>query len=575
MKDLSYFEMRAHLYPREKELTADVKFQELADLWFCSEKNVKRKIKQYVQDGKLEYLPGNGRGKRSIITFLKSFQAEVESEVTRLLKGNDLESLIKMMQLPIPKVWISNVSKEIQSLFGYYSDSESTDVLKTFLKRKFTTLDPAHASANVEMFLIHQIADSLLVYDQESDSVKPHLAHHWETPDDGKTWVFHLRKGVRFHNGHLLTSEDVKFTYERIRTLSSQHDWLVQDIEEIECLSHYRIRILLKRPNLFFLRNLCSQSLAILPKDVPFEESKWIGTGAFELIRKSDDIVVLKANDNYFLSRPFIDEIQIYYFPFATNPPLRYDLLNKEVKSPTTVKSFTEVGFRGLMFNFRKTTIVHSPYFRAAMFNLLDMRKLWCDLGRPKGLEASSYYYWNSKSPAKNPETIPALLQRAGYNGEVLTLYALEQPSFLEDAEWIQKEAEKVNLKLEIKPFSLNELYGIELEQADMLLMGEVASTDHHLSFIGAFLNKTLVFNRYLLPSHLQKLQDFFDQMQQEERKDRRDHWINLAEDYIKDENLFIYLYHPVKQRTFHSMINNIQVDSFGLIDYKQLWIKA
>ncbi|WP_066306787.1 ABC transporter substrate-binding protein [Bacillus sp. FJAT-29814] len=575
MKDLSYFQMRAHLYPREKQFTADVKFTELTDLWFCSEKNVKRKIKQYVQDGKLVYLPGNGRGRASIITFLKPFQAEVETEVTRLIKGNDLESLIKMMQLPIPKTWVSNVSKEIQNLFGYYSDSESSDVLKTYIKRRFTTLDPAHASANVEMFLIHQIADSLLVFDQESDLVKPQLAHHWETPDGGKTWIFHLRKGVRFHNGDLLTSEDVKYTFKRIRSSSSQHDWLVRDIEEIDCLSPYKIRISLKKPNRFFLRYVCSQNMAILPRNVPFAEEKWIGTGAYELVKKSADLVVLKANDNYFLSRPFIDEIQIYYFPFSANQPLRYDLLNKEEDAPTTVKSITEVGFRCLVFNFRKDSIVHNPFFREAMFNLLDMKKLWSELGRKNLLEASSYFYWNSKSPVKNFADVPTLLEKANYHGDVLTLYVLGQPSFVEDAEWIQKEAKKVNLHFQIRTFNLGELYESELNQADLLLMGEVASTDHHLSFIGAFLNKTLVFNRFLSPTHLNKLQGFFDQMQQEESKDRREKWINLAENYIKTENLFIYLYHPVKQRTFHSMIHNIQVDSFGLIDYKKLWING
>ena len=54
--------------------------------------------------------------------------------------------------------------------------------------------------------------DSLLEWDKDLN-IKPALAETWETPDD-KTWIFRLRKGVKFHDGKELDSEDVKYSFE-------------------------------------------------------------------------------------------------------------------------------------------------------------------------------------------------------------------------------------------------------------------------------------------------------------------------------------------------------------------------
>ena len=59
--------------------------------------------------------------------------------------------------------------------------------------------------------------DSLVEWDKDL-LVQPALAESWETPDD-KTWIFHLRQGVTFHNGDPVTAEDVKYSsiYKRRR----------------------------------------------------------------------------------------------------------------------------------------------------------------------------------------------------------------------------------------------------------------------------------------------------------------------------------------------------------------------
>lgn len=294
MKDVTYFEMRALFYKREEERTVQFTFKELEELWYCSSKNCKRKLRQFEETGRLTYVPGRGRGNPSRLFFRNEFQDEVEAAVLKLVEKEKMESMIHLLQLPIPKTWIANVSKEVQALFGLRVSGQSKDVLRTMITRNVTTLDPLFSSITFETYLIHQLGDSLLNYDQEQDLLQPHLAHSWEQEDGGRIWSFHLRKGVRFHNGRSMTAEDVKATFQRFQNHHSAHSWLTEDIDQIECPAPYTVVISLKRPNLLFPRYVSSHNLAILPADEPFDENIWIATGPFRLAKRTDQLLILK-----------------------------------------------------------------------------------------------------------------------------------------------------------------------------------------------------------------------------------------------------------------------------------------
>lgn len=574
MKNYAYFQMRFFLFRRETYQSSQFKLNELQELWKCSQKQTKRRLKRYVEEGRITYEPGNGRGNSSKITFTNSFQEEVESQVLQLVKTNKLEEIIMLLQLQIPPLWISNVSKEVQSLFGIHTSEQSTDILRTIITRKLTTLDPLYTAINFETYLINQLGDSLLVYNSKEDKLYPHIAHNWERDDTGKVWTFYLRKGIRFHNGDVLTSEDVKYTFRRFLTHYTPHYWLVEDIEFIECITPFTIRFTLRRANLFFPRYVASYNLAILPHTENFNENIWIGSGAFQLKKRSENVLILKAFENYFLPRPLLDEIQIYHMPTDATTSITYDI-DRDVYNATPLQSQgVEVGFQFLAFNFKRNTIVHNPLFRRAIFELVDLPLMWKDLNRSNLQEATSYFHWKSTPTKKNPTKISDLLNQAGYKGETLTVYTLDKQSYIEEGEWLKKIAKEYGLKLTIKTYTLNEYYHTILEEADLLFMGEVASVDYHLSFMGAFLNKSLIFSRFLTDPYMEKLTYYLDKIKQNTNWKTREMWIEKAENYIKKENLFIYLYHPIKTRSFHPMIKDIQFESFGYVDLKRLWIK-
>lgn len=75
-----------------------------------------------------------------------------------------------------------------------------------------TSLDPRAANNNVSSRVMVQIYDTLVEQD-ENIQIQPGLAESWEQVDDVTT-VFHLRKGIKFHNGEELKASDVKFSLE-------------------------------------------------------------------------------------------------------------------------------------------------------------------------------------------------------------------------------------------------------------------------------------------------------------------------------------------------------------------------
>jgi len=83
--------------------------------------------------------------------------------------------------------------------------------------------------------------------------VQPDLATSWEAAEDLKTWTFHLRPGVKFHNGEELTAEDVKFSLERYRGAAAKS--LKDRVANVDIHDPNRLTIRLKEPWPDFLRS--------------------------------------------------------------------------------------------------------------------------------------------------------------------------------------------------------------------------------------------------------------------------------------------------------------------------------
>jgi peptide/nickel transport system substrate-binding protein len=158
---------------------------------------------------------------------------------------------------------------------------------------------------------------------EDTSKIVGDLAENWETPND-VTYVFHLHKGVMFHDGVELTSEDVKFSLDRIRlplVTPSPRKSTLEAIDKIETLDKYTVKITTKYPSAGFLRSLCQLWMAIMPKHVIEVKGDMktivVGTGPFKFQSFKPDVgIVLVRNENYFKKGlPYIDEYRTFIIP--------------------------------------------------------------------------------------------------------------------------------------------------------------------------------------------------------------------------------------------------------------------
>jgi peptide/nickel transport system substrate-binding protein len=154
--------------------------------------------------------------------------------------------------------------------------------------------------------------------------VEPDLAERWEAPDD-TTYLFYLRKGVRWHNkppvnGRELVAADVKFTFDRFLTEKGNPErQLLESVERVEVVDRYTVKFLLKEPFVWLLDVLANAMCMwiIAPEvveqygDLKKVETA-IGTGPFLLERYEPNVkTIFKRNPDYFRpGQPYVDGVE-------------------------------------------------------------------------------------------------------------------------------------------------------------------------------------------------------------------------------------------------------------------------
>ncbi|AST90766.1 MULTISPECIES: ABC transporter substrate-binding protein [Sutcliffiella] len=571
-----YFTLRAHLNHFFKEKEYDLKLEDIDRIWYCSRKNTKRILHRLENANLIAYHPGRGRGNVSKIVYYTSFQNEVQTYIEDCVNNGTLDKIAEILRLPIPKSWVDSYSKDIRELLGLRRDyGESRDILHTFKARDIESLDPLKISLSLETHLIEYLGDTLVRYDKEKDCFIPHIAHHFHVDSFKKIWTFYLRKGVFFHNQDYVTSSDVAHTIDRMKNSSPSYSWLARNIVKVTCPHPQKIEIHLDEPNPFFLRYLSAINFCILPANVEFDEYVWIGTGPFKMKERSENKLILEANDYYFKERPLIDEIHFYR---VSSEAAKTIYLSGE-EDPTNVipakHTITNAGVQLLSFNLKRQNIIRQHAFREAIFHLFDVQKMADDFGIEIH-EASSIDIERSRRQEKFPNKIPALLEQSGYQGESLNLYCFRHNHAVKEATWLKKEAEKYGVQLIICTISYTQFSqaGIE-ENIDLLMMGLSLSFDKHLAFSYALKNQVLLFNRLFNQEVELYVEEKLRQFELEEEKEKRIELMDEIEKYLQKEYAFFFLHHPIVTRFLDRTIENVQSHSFGQIDYTKIWIPS
>jgi peptide/nickel transport system substrate-binding protein len=109
-----------------------------------------------------------------------------------------------------------------------------------------TWFDPAETPGIITPFMAMYALHDAMVKPMPGKPLAPSLAESWSASEDGLTYEFVLRSGANFHNGDPVTSEDVKFTFERYRGTS--HDIIKNRVAVVETPDPQHVRFKLKEP---------------------------------------------------------------------------------------------------------------------------------------------------------------------------------------------------------------------------------------------------------------------------------------------------------------------------------------
>ncbi len=370
----------------------------------------------------------------------------------------------------------------------------------------FNRMDPAASRTWNTFKVVRHIFEGFVEEDltKGGDAVPeivPALAQSWDVSPDGKSYTFHLRKGVTFHDGTPWNAEAAKFNMDRMTNKDFEYfvptapgllSWVFMDLAGYEVVDENTFRIDLKQPNAEFLRRMAAGGSGaprmVSPTAVKTYgnagiEDHPIGTGPFKFVeRVVGEKVVIAKNEAYWNPdrMPKADSIVLRGIPEVATRELA--LMGGEVDiigtpSPDSIETLKAQGMQ--------IVTGQSPMVYVMWINLKDphfkdvrVRKAMCmAIDREnmakyqrKGFAAPAWGILNPGGPGfdpafrdcnYDPEGAKALLTEAGYPDGFetrmdWTFGGGSDVNTRGDAEWLQRDFEKVGIRARIEMFDNN-----------------------------------------------------------------------------------------------------------------------
>src|SRR5688572_20027626 len=191
--------------------------------------------------------------------------------------------------------------------------AQAKDTLTVALPSHAPTLDPHMHFERVGILVNINMFDSLLHRSAKLE-FEPSLALSWKALND-TTWEFKLRKGVKFHNGAVMTAEDVKYSFDRViepgkeKKKSPQYG-NIRAIKEVRIVSPNTIHLITDKPFPLLLERMVF--FPIVPRthiekvgEEAFGTTATVGTGPWKLVEwKRDQHIRLEAFDQHWRGKP-------------------------------------------------------------------------------------------------------------------------------------------------------------------------------------------------------------------------------------------------------------------------------
>ncbi len=344
-----------------------------------------------------------------------------------------------------------------------------------------TNLDPRVGIDGQSERIDELLFDALLTRDDHFN-VQPGLAERWEILDP-LTYIFHLHRGVTFHDGRPLTARDVKWTFDSLLQgkIRSTKTSTYSFVDRIETPDDLTVTFHLKEPYAALLWNLSEGAIGIVPYGALDETTrKPVGSGPFKFVSaEQDKEVVVERNDNYWGNKAHLSRVRFTVVPDATTRALELrkgsaDLAINAISPDTVVTLEREPNLqieRGpgtilsyLAFNTRDP-LLRDVRVRQAIACAIDRRPLlqyiWRGFAQPASsvLPIQSWAYDpNATGFTYDPAKARQILDTAGYplrNGARfhLTMKTSTEESTRLLAAVLQQQLRDVGIALDIRTY--------------------------------------------------------------------------------------------------------------------------
>ncbi|RKZ21963.1 hypothetical protein DRQ18_03535 [bacterium] len=330
-------------------------------------------------------------------------------------------------------------------------------------------------------------------------NVYPFIVSHWHMGGEGKVWRLRIRDDIHFHNGKRLTSEDVKYSIDRVK--NAPNSFFFDAVEEVKIVDNFTLEILLSYPYMPIFSNLATIAGSVVPCGMEHEELEKnpISIGPFRFAGwERGKRIWLEAFERYPYGRPYLkgfeyligkserEEIELFKEGIFDIVELSLAMTKEAQTDPELrdcIISIPSIDIRYMGFNLSKDNPLSNKLVRQAISHAINrekiIEKVTGGTGKPaKGVFPPGTEVYNPSLVGYeyNLERARELLKKAGFEKGIPGEFVL----WISDAETnkrmaaiIQEDLERIGVKVVIKENPWKEfLEGLGKGLPDMYLLG-------------------------------------------------------------------------------------------------------